>query len=355
MSVIIGREIKNYLKNPIYWIGMLVIIVTVFICLSDYLNIHRYSEGEILDKPEDVTTEDADVYYGYISVKKEDIYENGLEIIRNNLTEHMGMRSKEAEDVISDIRSRNMTISETRDYLSEKYGYRDGSAFREASNKKASADEVNEYIESRLKEHSYAYYFANKFADFTGVMISFFAAVILAFLLTADTKKETFELLHTKPVSAGRYILGKFLGGVIVLSSAVLIMMVIFSILCIRNELSSGAMDVLGHMIRSTILYVIPTVIISTAVCVFVSVLFKNPLPTIPVMLLYIIYSNLGSYDQDGYYGFNGRVLGLLFRFPENFFETAPIPMYPTNQLLLLILSGILILLAAVKWKKVRS
>ncbi len=356
MKVIISRETKNYLKNPLYWIGMLVIMGTVFLCLSDYLKIHWYSENEVLAKPEDVTITDTDVYYGYITVGEEEKYERGLESIKSDLMKHFDMSEKEANEIINDIRSRNMTIPETVSYMAEKYSFYDcGGVFADAENKKVTTEEVNQYMNSKLCEHPYSYYFAYKYADFAGVMISFFASILLVFLFTTDTKKETYELLHTKPIAAWRYVLGKFLGGVIALSLVVLVMMITFSILCMRNELSTGILNVIYHMTKVTVLYVMPTVIISTAICVLVSILFRNPIPTIPIMLLYIIYSNLGSYDDCGNFDFYGRILGLMFRFVGTFFETAPIPLYRLNQILLLLVSGVCILIGAVKWKKVRS
>ena len=354
MKVIISREIKNYLKNPLYWIGMVVITITVFLCLSDYLNIHRYSDQEVLTKPEDVTLSDTDVYYGYITISEEERYESGLEVIRDDMMKVFNMSERQAEEVVNDIRSRHMTMEETVSYMREKYNYCYKGIFRDVSNKKVTTAEVNQYMDSKLKEHPYSYYFAYKFADFTGVMISFFAAVMLAFLFTTDTKKDTHELLHTKPITAGQYVLGKYIGGVIALSLVVFIMMILFSILCIRNELSVGVVNVIFHMAKATVLYVMPTVIVSTAICVFVSILFRNSIPSVPIMILYITYSNLGSYDALGNYDFYGRILGLMFRFVGTFFETAPFQIYRLNQILLLVLSGVCILLAVGKWKKVR-
>ena len=46
--------------------------------------------------------------------------------------------------------------------------------------------------------------------------MGFFSAVMLAFLFWQDTRKTTYELLHTKPVSSWQYILGKVAGGFLV-------------------------------------------------------------------------------------------------------------------------------------------
>lgn len=47
---------------------------------------------------------------------------------------------------------------------------------------KRTAEEINHYIEQKLSEHSFSYYFAKKFTDFAGLHMAFFATVLLAFL-----------------------------------------------------------------------------------------------------------------------------------------------------------------------------
>ena len=144
MKVIISREIKNYLRNPLYWIGALIIMATVFLCLKDYLNIRWYSVDEILTKPDDVTEDDADVYYGYIAadeiVSEEEKYERGLDHVREDFIQVFGMSEAEADEAVNDIKSRHMSIAETLSYMEEEYSYYGGNVFEGGSNIKATTE-----------------------------------------------------------------------------------------------------------------------------------------------------------------------------------------------------------------------
>lgn len=177
---------------------------------------------------------------------------------------------------------------------------------------------------------------------------------MLAFLFIRDMKKDTYELLHTKPVSAGGYVLGKYLGGILPLSLAVLIITTIFTILCQMNELQTNIIDSIGNMLIGTALYVMPTVLITTGIYVLISLLFRNPLPALPLILAYIVYSNMGSYDVNGNYGFYGQILGMLFRFEGNFFETEVLPVFLLNQIVLLFLTVLFISIGIWRWRKRR-
>ena len=42
MKVIIKRELKNYFKNPIYYVGILLIFFEVFQIMQPYLKLHYW-------------------------------------------------------------------------------------------------------------------------------------------------------------------------------------------------------------------------------------------------------------------------------------------------------------------------
>ena len=68
----------------------------------------------------------------------------------------------------------------------------------------------------------------------------FFATVLLSFLFIQDTRKSTYELLHTKPVTAIQYICGKVISGFISMLGVLVILNVIFFMLCLKTSLESG-------------------------------------------------------------------------------------------------------------------
>ena len=65
MKTIIKRSILDYLKNPVLWIGLIIIVASMYQCLSSYLQIHYIKQNEQITQ-NDVALEDADVMDGYI-------------------------------------------------------------------------------------------------------------------------------------------------------------------------------------------------------------------------------------------------------------------------------------------------
>lgn len=355
MKAIICREFKNYMKNPLYWIGIVIVVISIYSSLSGYLDIHMFSSNQEVEQLKDVRSTDADIMNGYIPATSKEQIDIGLNNIKQTFINSYDMTEQEAQNAIDNVKAQNLPVAGTIKYLEDKYQFYDGKAvFMEAEKKKATADDLNNYIESKLSQHSYAYYFAKKYVDFIGFHIAFFAVVLLAFLFISDMKKDTYELLHTKAISARSYVLGKYFGGFLPVCLAVLIITVVFTILCQSNELQTNIIDSFLNMLFATVLYVIPTVLICTGIYVLIALLFKNPLPSIPLILAYIVYSNMGSYDASGDYGFYGQIFGMLFRFEGEFFETKILPVFLLNQIALLLLTLLFVGVGVWRWRKRR-
>lgn len=71
MMAVMKREIRNYLKRPLFWLGVVIVILGVFIHLDPYLKIHyiRSEEELSINFPADEFPDrvhEGDVYEGYI-------------------------------------------------------------------------------------------------------------------------------------------------------------------------------------------------------------------------------------------------------------------------------------------------
>lgn len=159
------------------------------------------------------------------------------------------------------------------------------------------------------------------------------AVFLLAFLFFQDMRKNTYELLHTKPMTAFQYIAGKISSGFLIMTAALVIMNIVFIILCYATAVKSGfAMNILDF-VQNSILYVLPNILMICCVYAVTALLFKNPLPAVPALVLYIIYSNMLTWDSKGQC--HARPFSIMVRFPGNFFETELPHQVYLNQLLL--------------------
>ena len=353
MKAILKREIKNFLKNPIFWAGLLIMVAGIYQILQPYLELHYFTSNAEIQNMSVSSLEDADVMEGYIPVSDEERTENGYEEIYRTMTEDMGLPTEEANEAISSIRG--MNTEEACDYLEKEYRYYGAQYSLEGSKyKQGDANEVNTYIQKKMQEHPYSYYFARKYADFAGLFMAFFATILLAFLFLRDTRKDTYELLHTKPIAPWQYVLGKVGSGFLILMMALAVLTLVFGGLCLGKGLSQGFSVNLLDFLVADIVYIMPNMLMIVCVYAIAALIFKNPLPATPLLFLYIIYSNMGGTGADGRYGYQGRLLSIIVRFPGRFFDTEMPPMLVLNQTFLILASIVIVCIGIVIWNRRR-
>ncbi len=358
MMAIMKREIRNYLKRPLFWLGVVIVVLGVYVHLDPYLKIHYIrSEEELLenfpaeDFPDQV--HEGEVYEGYIPCSEEEqraLWENN---IRKDLISAFSMSEKEADTVIEVLQG--LELKEACEYLEREYHYYGAmSGYRDFSYRRGTKDEINAYIEEKLQQKSFSYYFSRKFADFAGLYMGFFATIMLSVLYIQDTRRAAYELLHTKSVSRAGYILGKTAGGFLVCLITLGILNLLFFAACLICTGGRGFEIKLVDFIGATCLYILPNMLMIVCIYGLISILFKNPLPGVPLLILYIVYSNMGRRNADGLFGYYGRPLAIMVRFPGQFFDTAPPPMVIMNQTFLIFASAGILLLTLWLWRRRR-
>lgn len=352
MYAILKREIKNYVKRPLFWIGIGIVIWGVYSCVSPYLDIHYLAPGETIVNNYPETIHAGEVYEGYVpstDAQRRYFFENK---IQETFVEYLGRTPAEADAAIDKMK--DMDISEACDYLEKQYHYIAGSDYHMTAYRKGTRDEINAYLAKAMEYKPFSYYFSRKFADFAGLFMGFFATVMLSVLFMQDTKEHTYEFLHTKPVSAGNYVLGKILGGFSVCLITLAILNLLFWALCLICTGSSGFTVRLYDFIAATCLYILPNMLMIVCIYTLISLLFKNPLPAAPLLILLIVYSNMGGKNAEGIYGYYGRALAIMVRFPGQFFDTAPPPKVLLNQSFLIMASAVITLICIWLWKRRR-
>lgn len=356
MKAIIRQEVKNYLKNPILWLGLLLVLFNTFQVLRPYFDIRYFQSSQEIQSRKVKVISDADVMEGYVPSSKERQIKDGCKALEKQLVKHFDVSAEEAKAAMEKVQSMGLTVPEIDQYLEKHYSYHGAVfQFQESKTHQGTKKEVNSYIRKKLTMHPFSYYFSQKFADYVSVDMGFFAMVLLIFLFLRDTGKDTYELLHTKPISAKAYISGKIIGGFLAMLGCLAVIIVFYSILCWQKSSQLRSPFRLWDIPLATLLYILPCVLMITSVYAFVSIVFKNPLPAFPMIFLYLVYSNMGSAGPDGVYDYYGRFLAVLERFPGSFFESAPPAIWPVNQIFLLMASGLLTLLTIQIWKRRRA
>ncbi len=352
MWTITVREFRNYLKNPLYWAGLIVIICYLYQMLSPYLDLHYFPPDTEFTELPTASLGDADVMNGYIPSGRARQMSDVLQNIRLILTED-GYSQEETDRMMAGLAKPQLSSAELDAWLAE-YMPLYSAHYLMAINElhRGCGAEVNEYISEKMAAHPYSYYMARKFADFGGLFMGMYAIVLLAFLYIRDTGRDTWELLHTKPIMSSSYILGKTMGGFLSMLTVLGILNLVFGIMGMTAGNKNGLpVNFLDFPIAS-LLYIIPNLLMIVCIYTLISLLFKSPYPAVPLLLLYQVYSNMGRRGPDGTYGYYGRPLAIMVRFPGRFLDTAPPPLVLWNQLFLLAASAGIICLSVQIWKR---
>lgn len=353
MLAILKREVKNYLKHPLYWLGVAVVILGVYSTVSQCFQIRYLEPGETIVNDYPDTIHAGETYEGYIPTPLEERRPLWEAALKYDLISVFGMDNAAAAAAMDEMK--DLTITDACRYFDEKYSYL-GSArtYEQTKYRKGTSEEINAYLAEVLSEKPFSYYFSRKFADFAGMFMGFFAAVMLSVLFLQDTRRYTYELLHTKPISAGSYVAGKVLGGFSVCLITLAILNLVFWLLCLVSTQGRGFEVRLLDFITATCLYILPNMLAIVCIYSLISLLFKNPLPAAPLLMLLITYSNMGGRNAEGVYGYYGRPLAIMVRFPGQFFDTAEPPMLMLNQSFLLAASAVILLISTWLWKRRR-
>ncbi|MBE5968264.1 MAG: ABC transporter permease [Lachnospiraceae bacterium] len=356
LKTIMKMELKRYLRNPIYFIGAIVVAFGVYSSVSPYLTIHYFNDdGEIPTLVEYSEIDDADIMDGYIPASKKEQYTMGLEKIGQIMVDVFGISPAEIKELTDKLEKSNMSFTEIAEYMKSNYSfYGANTYFYESKMKQANAEEANHYIETSLKKHTYSNYFSRKYADYLGVYIIFYAILIFAFLFIRDSKRDIYELLHTKPLKAWQYIFGKLFGGMAAIGVVVGVITLLFDTIVMLHGKAAGFPVSFWDLWLAVILYIIPNLLMVASVYTGIAVLFKSPLPAVPALVLYMIYSNMGSQLEDGSFGYRIRKLAILVRFPDVFFETMTPPQAVFNQMFLFACAILAISLSIAIWKRRR-
>lgn len=352
MGFILKREVKNYVKSPLLWIGIAAVAFMVFQNVRPYLQIHYLAEGEEIVNEYPETFRDGDVFDGYVPIEGEQRRKAWEERIQKTLLSAFLLDPADAQAVIDEMKE--MDVPAACNYLEEYGFYGAYGIYADTAYRKGTRREINSYIAQKLESRTFSYYFSRKFADFAGLFLGFFATLFLSVLFMQDTRKDTWELLHTKPVGAGEYLVGKAGGGFAVCALLLMVLSLIFWALCVIFTKSSGFAVRLTDFLLAGCLYILPNMLMIVSVYSLISLLFKSPLPAVPLLLLYMVYSNMGSRNAEGVYGYYGRPFAIMVRFPGTFFDTAPPPLVLLNQGFLLLASAGILFISARIWKRRR-
>lgn len=355
---LIKKEIGFLLRNPLVYLGVLLMTVIVFWRVSPYWSFYDNLQEA---GTEVMYSDGGDVIDGYIPTSKEEIYRTALEKLQKYLVTDYNWTNEKAKSEIEKVKK--WSIPEIATYFKEEHGIAGvRSTFAERTYHSATKEEMDDYLQDTFGKNgnkTYTKEVSYKYADYLGISSILFAALIFVLLLYRDMKKDIYALIHAKPLSAMKFLGGKFAAGISVVFGATIPLTLMMNLLTIKAGTAYGLSVRFTDFWLTILMFHIPSILATGSLMILISLLFCNTVPAIPAILLYYLYCNMGSYDSTlgilyGYH-YRAKSLSLFTRFPSAF----GLNEFPENgiiNLCFLILLTIFALIGSIKlWERRRS
>ena len=156
MKGMIRQELKNYFKNPLYWVGILFILYGLFQILSPYLDVHYFHSKQEVQQTKPESLADADIMDGYVKSTEKERIDLAAKKIQSMIVKEFG---EDAENVRKAVR-RVSSASKTKRQNSGKKAASPASVVRKCARKKRSMCEKHcekKSVWSVFKNWSYAF------------------------------------------------------------------------------------------------------------------------------------------------------------------------------------------------------
>lgn len=344
------KEIKYLLKNPIFYLGIIIVICTLVLTLKPYLNLYE----NVREENSKIVYGDEGIISGYIPTEINEQRKQVFNRIYESLIEDFDV-SEEATDALNKIKKMH-TQEEIAEYLHENYGISErgvDNVFESYMEKHATKKEMQEYLRETFSKSTFPESFSFKYIDYLGISLIYLSIITFVLIFMRDMKKDIFSLLHTKPISGVSYIMTKLLAGLIPICVFALIMTGIFDGIANMVAPKYGSEMELVSIWVKLALFILPNIFMIGVFFIFITVIFKSILPTIPMLLVYATYSNMGKITESGY-KYIPNPLSIVVRFPNdlgnNYIPTWTI----INQSILIILAICLLGISIKLWKRRR-
>ncbi len=129
MKGMIRQELKNYFKNPLYWVGILFILYGLFQILSPYLDVHYFHSKQEVQQTKPESLADADIMDGYVKSTEKERIDLAAKKIQSMIVKEFGEDAENVRETLKEIRESGKSVSEMSDAIGEIYGYPKGYSF----------------------------------------------------------------------------------------------------------------------------------------------------------------------------------------------------------------------------------
>lgn len=152
-------------------------------------------------------------------------------------------------------------------------------------------DEALEDFNNILSKDKYTNAYGRLFADYMAITAGIFPIFLSAFVLTRDKRSNMHELIYSRKVKSYIYIASKYI-------TQVFAILVVYLLVATHATMKFSQIAIQNNYIidnfaffKYTFMWILPTIMFTTALGMFLSILFGNGLIAVPIQFLFWITS----------------------------------------------------------------
>lgn len=198
------KEIKYLLKNPIFYLGIIIMMGILFFTLVPYFNLYKNVRSETSKIQYDG---EKGIIEGYIPTESGEQWKCVFKTIYDSLVTDFNVSEEDALNEVKTIEKMD-TQEEIVIYLSGKYEMSKraiNNVFEIYAGKHATENEMKFYLKQLFSKSTYAESVSYKYIDYLGIGLIYFSIIIFGLVFMKDMKKDVYSLLHTKPLTGREY------------------------------------------------------------------------------------------------------------------------------------------------------
>ncbi|CAI6081481.1 hypothetical protein PAECIP112173_03221 [Paenibacillus sp. JJ-100] len=212
--------------------------------------------------------------------------------------------------------------------------------------------QVNQNLLRELDGRTLTSVVAQIFADRMQVVSSLLALPLFTFMFDKDRRFRMNELVRTRPIHKYSYVLGKYGGVLLSYLSIITVIGIILNtwVLFKVSGSGSGLTGSFWDMPITLIIQVYPTILYMSAFIVGISLLFSSNVISVPVVLVYVIFS-ISITAFTGEVNNDVELYSAIIRNDTGFIEQSQV-MVLLNRLIYLVATVAILYFAGFWWEK---
>ncbi|WP_252238152.1 hypothetical protein [Clostridium sp. VAP51] len=234
--------------------------------------------------------------YLYVKASPKELKTNTIDYLNRTISQDQ-MKKEDAnviKSLITKMEQENLSFDQVYKILSKENS--DLISWLDAckaqfGNKVGTIDEINQNMKISLDRKGYSTVFFEKYVTYMQLICAMLILPLFILLFTKDAKYNMNEIISIQPISAIRYILGRYIGCLLPILLIVYILGLAMNFYIIHRFQTAGWQINYEIFFKDYMTFIVPTILFLSSLIMFLVLFLKKAIAVFPLYILYVIFN----------------------------------------------------------------